>query len=151
MLQERLSDDLKAAMRDKDQRRVATLRLILAALKEQEIARRSEASGPGVDDEAVMQTLAKMVRQRRDSIRMYEEAGRVELAEQEKTAIAIIEGYLPKQMGPEEIEAVARDVRDELGAPGLKDMGRCMGVLKDRYAGRLDMGRASQAMKQLLS
>lgn len=152
MLKERLSNDLKAAMRDRDQRRVATLRLILAALKEQEINQRGDGGGEdGLDDDAVMQTLSKMVRQRRDSIRMYEEAGRVDLAEQENAEIGIIEGYLPQQLTPEEIEEVASQVKDELGAKGLKDMGRCMSVIKDRYAGRLDMGRASQKMKQLLS
>ena len=92
-----------------------------------------------------------MVKQRRDSIRLYEEGGRVDLAQQEQGEIAVIEGYLPQQMSDDEIRQVCSQVRDELNASGLKDMGRCMGVIKERYAGRMDMGEASKVMKNELS
>lgn len=151
MLKQKLNDDLKEAMRAKDSRRVATLRLISAAIKEQEISNRGQADSQGLSDEAVIQILSKMVKQRRDSIRLYEEGGRVDLAQQEQGEIAVIEGYLPKQMSDDEIRQVCSQVRDELNASGLKDMGRCMGVIKERYAGRMDMGEASKVMKNELS
>lgn len=151
MLKQKLNDDLKEAMRAKDSRRIATLRLISAAIKEQEISSRTEADSQGLADDAIIQILAKMVKQRRESIRLYEEGGRVDLAEQEQGEIAVIEGYLPKQMSQDEIRQACSKVRDELQASGLKDMGRCMGVLKERYAGRMDMGEASKTMKAELS
>lgn len=151
MLKQKLSDDLKAAMRTKESRRIATLRLILAAVKEQEISARTESDKPELSDDEIVLILSKMVKQRRDSIRLYEEGGRIDLAEQEKGEIQIIEGYLPKQMSAEEIESACTKVRDELDASGLKDMGRCMGVIKERYAGQIDMGEASKIMKSALS
>lgn len=151
MLKQKLSDDLKAAMRTKESRRISTLRLILAAIKEQEISARTESDRPEISDAEIILILSKMVKQRKDSIRLYEEGGRVDLAEQEKSEISVIEGYLPKQMSPEEIESVCSGVRDELEASGLKDMGRCMGVIKERYTGQIDMGEASKIMKTALS
>lgn len=151
MLRQQLNEDLKAAMRDKDARRMGTLRLILAAVKEQEIVSRGDGAESEITDEQILQIMAKMVKQRRDSIRMYEEGARLDLVEQEQAEISVIEGYLPKQLSADEVAEAAAKVKQELGATGLKDMGRCMGVLKDRYAGRVDMGRASQTMKQLLS
>mgnify|MGYP000359392184 CR=1 FL=1 len=151
MLKQKLSDDLKTAMRTKESRRISTLRLILAAIKEQEITLRAESDKSELSDDEIILILSKMVKQRKDSIRLYEEGGRVDLAEQEKGEIAVIEGYLPKQMSREEIETVCANVRDELEASGLKDMGRCMGVVKERYTGQLDMGEASKIMKTALS
>lgn len=151
MLRQRLNEDLKMAMRDKDARRMGTLRLILAAVKEQEIAARGTGGDADVTDDQILLIMAKMVKQRRESVRMYEEGARVDLAEQELAEIAVIEGYLPKQLSSDEVAEIAAEVKQELGATGLKDMGRCMGVLKDRYAGRVDMGRASQTMKNLLT
>ncbi len=151
MLRQRLNEDLKVAMRDKDARRMGTLRLILAAVKEQEIATRGEGGDADVTDDQILLIMAKMVKQRRESVRMYEEGARIDLAEQEQAEIAVIEGYLPKQLSSDEVAEVAAQVKQELGATGLKDMGRCMVVLKDRYAGRVDMGRASQTMKNLLT
>lgn len=151
MLKQKLSEDLKAAMRTKESRRIATLRLILAAVKEQEISARTETDRPEMTDDEIVLILSKMVKQRKDSIRLYEEGGRIDLAEQEKGEIQIIEGYLPKQMSAEEIASACADVRDELAASGLKDMGRCMGVIKTRYAGQIDMGEASKIMKSALS
>lgn len=151
MLKQKLSDDLKAAMRTKESRRISTLRLILAAVKEQEISLRTESDKAELTDDEIVLILSKMVKQRRDSIRLYEEGGRIDLAEQEKAEIQVIEGYLPKQMSAEEIESACAGVRDELDASGLKDMGRCMGVIKERYAGQIDMGEASKIMKSALS
>ncbi|WP_417513015.1 GatB/YqeY domain-containing protein [Minwuia sp.] len=151
MLKQKLNDDLKAAMRLKESQRISTLRLILAAIKELEISARTDSERPEATDEQIIQILSKMVKQRRDSIRLYEEGGRVDLAEQEKAEIAVIEHYLPKQMSPEEVDALCAEVRDELNASGLKDMGRCMGVIKERYAGQLDMGEASKTMKTALT
>jgi len=151
MLKQKLSDDLKAAMRVKESRRISTLRLISAAIKEQEISVRTSSDSAGLSDDEIILILSKMVKQRRDSIRLYEEGGRIDLAEQEKAEIEVIEGYLPKQMSAEEIESLCNNVRDELNASGLKDMGRCMGVIKERYAGQLDMGEASKFMKDALS
>lgn len=151
MLKQKLSDDLKAAMRTKESRRISTLRLILAAIKEQEITLRAESDKSELTDDEIILILSKMVKQRKDSIRLYEEGGRVDLAEQEKGEIAVIEGYLPKQMSREEIETVCAEVRDELEASGLKDMGRCMSVVKERYTGQIDMGEASKIMKSALS
>lgn len=150
-MKQKLSDDLKAAMRTKESRRISTLRLILAAIKEQEITLRAESDKSELTDDEIILILSKMVKQRKDSIRLYEEGGRVDLAEQEKGEIAVIEGYLPKQMSREEIETVCAEVRDELEASGLKDMGRCMSVVKERYTGQIDMGEASKIMKSALS
>lgn len=151
MLKQKLSDDLKTAMRTKESRRIATLRLVLAAIKEREISARTESDKPGVTDDEIILILSKMVKQRRDSIRLYEEGGRIDLAEQEKSEITVIEGYLPKQMSDAEVQTVCAGVRDELNAAGLKDMGRCMAVIKERYTGQIDMGSASKVMKSALS
>jgi hypothetical protein len=151
MLKQKLSDDLKAAMRQKESRRIATLRLIMAAIKEQEISARGEGGGGSLSDDDTVLLLSKMVKQRRESIRLYEEGGRADLAEQEKAEIAVIEGYLPEQLSPEEVESLCAQVREELNATGLKDMGRCMGVIKERYAGKVDMGQASKTMKSALA
>ena len=150
-LTRRIADDLKAAMKARDDRtRVATLRLINAALKDRDIAARSQDRCCGLTDEEVEAVLTKMVKQRQDSAATYEEAGRIELAEQEREEQAIIAGYLPRQMTGDEIDAAVDDVVADLGADGLKDMGRCMGALKERYAGQMDFGRANKAVKAKL-
>lgn len=151
MLKHRLSDDLKRAMRERDTRRTATLRLVLAAVQEREIGARTDDGSADISDDQILEVLGKMVRQRRDSVKMYEEGGRIDLAEQELAEIGVIEAYLPRQLSAEELRQAAAEVKQELGATGLKDIGRCMGVMKDRYAGRVDMGRASQTMKDLLN
>lgn len=150
MLRERLTESLKQAMLAKQPRRVSTLRLILAALKDRDIALRSENDGQGVDDAGIVAILQKMVKQRHDSIAHYEQGGRMELAQQEQEEIEIIREFLPQQMGEPEIQAAVRDVIAEIGASGLKDMGRTMGELKQRYAGRMDFSRASATARELL-
>jgi uncharacterized protein YqeY len=151
MLRARLNDSLKEAMKAKEARRVSTLRMVMAALKDRDIAARTEDSREGVPDEEVLQMLSKMVKQRRDSITAFEQGGRPELAAAEAEEIAIIEEFLPRQMAEEEVRAAAAAVIAELGAAGPKDMGRVMAALKERHAGQMDFGRASGVVKSLLS
>ena len=150
-LRERVANDLKTAMKARDDKlKVATLRLIVAALKDRDIAARANDRCCGLSDDEVTQVLTKMVKQRQDAAATYEEAGRIELAEQERQEQAIIEGYLPRQMSPGEIDAAVDAVVADIGAEGLKDMGRCMGALKQRYQGAMDFGRANKAVKARL-
>lgn len=149
MLRDTLKTAMKDAMKAKDSHRLSTIRLILAAVKEQDIANRT-ADSDGDDDQLVTGILAKMVKQRRDSIKMYEEAGRCELAEQERDEIGIIEAFLPRQMSESEIEVAVKGAVEELGAEGLKDMGRVMAAIKEKYAGQMDFAKASGIVKSSL-
>ena len=150
-LREQFNDSLKEAMKAKDQKRVGTLRLILAALKERDIANRSEESRAGISDDDILGLLAKMIKQREDSITAYEAGGRPELAQAERDEIDIIRGYMPKQMGADEMKAAITKVIAETGANQMKDMGKVMGALKERYAGQMDFGKASAAVKEALA
>ncbi len=150
-LRAQFNDNLKEAMKAKDARRVSTLRLILAALKDRDIASRTEDRTQGVSDEEILQLLQKMIKQRAESVTTYEGAGRVDLAEQEREEIAIIESYLPRQLSPEEVKKAASAVIAEIEAKGLKDMGRTMNELKARYAGQMDFTKASALVKELLT
>ncbi len=138
------------AMRAKEKIKTATLRLILAAIKDRDIAGREGGNSDGVTDAGILQILQKMVSQRRDSIKTYEEAGRLELAEQERSEIAVIDAFLPRQMEAAEIEKTVETVVSELGCEGIRDMGRLMGALRERYPGQMDFGMASGVAKQLL-
>ena len=149
-LRQELQDALKAAMREKDRRRISTLRLILAAIKDRDIARRTEGDERD-DDTVIREILAKMIRQREESVRAYEEGGRVELADQEREEIAIIRSFLPPQMTEEDVRQAVDAVIAEVGAESLKDIGRCMAALKERYAGRMDFGLASRLVKERLA
>lgn len=152
MLRDSLSQALKEAMKAKDARRTSTLRLILAALKDRDInARTDGADRTGIPDQDILAMLQTMVRQRRESITAYEQGGRPDLVDQEKEEISIIESFLPKQMSAEEIEAAARAAMAEVGATGIKDMGKAMAVLKAKYVGQMDFGKASAVLKGLLS
>jgi len=151
MLRDELNQSMKAAMRAKETRKLSTVRLILAAIKEKDIELRTTDGGDRDDDAMITDILSKMVKQRRDSIKAYEEAGRCELAEREREEIDIIEEFLPKQLSDDEIKAVCEGVVAELGAEGLKDIGRCMGALKGKYAGQMDFAKASVTIKGLLS
>ena len=150
MLRDDLNDALKVAMKAKDPRRVSTLRLILAAVKDRDIAVRGEGNTDGIPDAEILQLLTKMVRQRRDSIKLYEEGGRVDLAERESEEITVIEDFLPRQLDQAETEAAVREVIAELDATGLKDMGRTMAALKERHAGCMDFGKTSAMVKDML-
>ena len=149
-LRSRIEEELKLAIRSQDRRRMATLRLIAAAIKDRDI----QSRGSGKDDaptEADLQALLmKMIKQRKDSAEMYEKGGRPDLAAQEREEIAIIEEFLPRQMTEEEIAEAVAAIIEETGAQSLKDMGRVMGALKGRYAGQMDMARASRLVKERL-
>ncbi len=152
MLRDDLKEAMKDAMRAKESRKLSTIRLILAAIKERDIADRTlDDDGNRDDDAIVTEILSKMVKQRRDSIKAYEEAGRCELAEQERQEITIIEAFLPAQLSDSDIKTVCEAIVAELGAAGLKDIGRCMGALKAKYAGQMDFAKASVTIKGLLS
>ncbi len=147
-MRERLNKRLKEAMRDRDQRQVGTLRLINAALKDQDIALRGE--GRTVGDAEALAILAKMVKQRQESARAYEEAGRLELAEQERAEIGIIEGFLPRKLSEAEVEAAVDKAIEDTGATSVRDMGKVMGALKGRYAGQIDFGKVGPMVKARL-
>lgn len=151
MLREKLTESLKQAMRAKQARKVTTVRLILAAVKDRDIAARTDDKSEQDDDAAIKEILAKMVKQRAESIKAYEEAGRCELAEREREEVTIIQEFLPRQMSEEETARACRDVVQDVGAASLKDIGRCMGALKAKYAGQMDFARASAQVKELLS
>lgn len=151
MLRSRLNEALKDAIKAKQPRRTSTLRLILAALKDRDIAARSDASREPIPDSEIQLLLQKMVKQRQESIGHYEEGGRLELAEQEAEEIGIIREFLPQQMDEQQIVAASREAICEVGAQGLKDMGRVMAALKERHAGQMDFARASATVRQLLT
>jgi uncharacterized protein YqeY len=150
MLRQRLNDELKAAMKSRDQRATSALRLILAALKDRDIAARTRGVTDGVDESEIIDMLQKMVRQRQESITLYKQANRQELVDQEQGEINIIERFLPKKMSDSETEAAIASVVEELGAVSIKDMGRVMAALKERYAGRMDFAKVGQHVKQKL-
>ncbi|WP_135079891.1 GatB/YqeY domain-containing protein [Terasakiella sp. SH-1] len=151
MLREQIKAALKEAMVAKDTHKVSTLRLIMAALKDRDIAARTQDKPDGIGEDEILSLLQSMVKQRRDSITMYENGGRLELAEQEASEIKIIEEFLPKQMSEDEIKDVVDALITELGASGLKDMGPTMKALRDRYAGQMDFGKASAIIKERLA
>ncbi|MFQ5984734.1 MAG: GatB/YqeY domain-containing protein [Alphaproteobacteria bacterium] len=151
MLRQTLADALKEAMKAKDQRTVATVRLILAALKDRDIAARADGRPEGLSDEAILQMLSTMIRQRRESIELYKKGGREDLARQEEEEIAVIERFLPPRLSDEEMARAVKQAIEEMGATGLKDMGRIMAALKANYAGRMDFAKASGLVRQYLS
>lgn len=149
-MRERINAALKEAIKSQNKRRMSTLRLINAAIKDRDIAARSSGHD-GVSDGEVLEILSKMIKQRRESITTYEEAGRVDLAQQESEEIEIIENFLPKQLDEDEIRNAVKAVIRELDCEGLRDMGRVMGTLKERFAGQMDFAKASAFVKQNLS
>lgn len=150
MMRTRLQEALKEAMRSKEARAVATVRLILAALKDRDIAARSKGQMDGISDDEILSMLQSMIKQRRESIQLYEQGGRLELAEQESEEIAVIERFLPRQMDDAEVAAAIDATLSALGAAGLKDMGRVMADLRERFAGQMDFAKASGLVKQKL-
>ena len=147
MLRQQFNEALKTAMLAKDSRTVSTVRLIVAALKDRDIAARSRGVTDGIPDEEVLQMLQQMVKQRRESITLYEQGARLDLAQQENEEIEIISRFLPKQMSDAEIADAIKGVASEIEAKTLKDMGRVMAVLKERYAGTMDFTKASAIVK----
>ena len=142
MLRDQINDDLKTAMKAGDKRRVSTLRMVNSTLKNADIEARGQGKEPLSDDDLLC-LLQKMIKQRQESLDIYEKAGRADLATQEREEIAIISAYLPQQMDEHEITHVVGALLTELGAQGMKDMGRTMAHLKERFAGKMDFAHAS--------
>ncbi len=151
MLRQRLRDALKDAMKRRAELEVATLRLILAAIKDRDIAARGKGQAEGIDDDELMRLFQTMVKQRQEAIALYEQGGRLELAEREREEIGVIETYLPAQLDDDEIEAAVKQMIDETGAASLKEMGATMAELRRRFAGRMDFAKASGMVKRQLS
>ena len=150
MLRDDINSALKEAMKAGDSRRVSTLRLVNAALKNADIEARGQGKGPLGDDD-MLGLLQKMIKQRYESVELYDKGGRAELAQQEREEIAIISAYLPKQMSEDEVKAAISDAIKDTGAAGMKDMGKVIAALKERYAGRMDFGKASALVKGMLT
>ncbi len=150
MLRQRLNDALKDALKKREQRIVSTLRLILAALKDRDIDQRGRGIEGGVSDEDILGLLQTMIKQRRESIVQYEKGNRPDLVQQEAEEIAVIEGFLPRQMSQAEVEAAVSEAIAEVGASSLKEMGKVMAALKAKHAGRMDFSKVSSAVKARL-
>ncbi|MDQ2093492.1 GatB/YqeY domain-containing protein [Rhodalgimonas zhirmunskyi] len=150
-LRTRITAALKQAMKDKDAKRLSTLRLINAAIKDRDIALRGEGNENGVDDAGVLTILGKMVKQRQESARAYEEGGRLDLSEAERAEIKVIEDFLPKQLSETEVETAVDDAIAKVDASSIRDMGKVMGELKSRYTGQMDFGAVGPMVKDRLS
>lgn len=150
-LRDRISSELKAAMKAKEATKLATLRLINAAIKDREIAARGEGDPSELSDADLVAVLTRMVKQRRDSARAYEEAARLDLAEKELAEITVIESFLPRQLSEGEMAQAVDAAIKELGASSVRDIGRVMGALKTRYAGQMDFGKAGALVKARLA
>lgn len=149
-MRDKIAEALKAAVKSQNKRRVSTLRLIQAAIKDRDIANRTAGKDP-VSDEELLTVLSKMVKQREESARIYEEGNRLELAEQEREEIEVIRDFLPQQLCEEDVHAACAEVVREVGADGLRDMGRCMNALKQKFSGQMDFGKASGIVKTILT
>ena len=145
-LKERITEDMKAAMRAKDSERLGTIRLLTAAMKQKEVDERVE-----LDDAAVVGIVDKLIKQRKDSISQFEAAGRTDLADKEKAEVAVLQAYLPARLSQDEIAAEVKAIVAEVGAKGPGDMGKVMGAVKQRLAGKADMGQVSAAVKAALA
>ena len=148
-LKDRLNEDVKQAMKARNARRVSTLRLVMAAIKDREI--RPDAPAGGLSDDDVVAVLVKMAKQREESATAYDSGGRPELAAAEREEIAIIREFMPRQMSDEEIRSAVRDAISSTGAAGPRDLGKVMGALKQRHAGTIDMAKAGSLAKELLA
>ena len=148
-MREKIAQALKDAQKAQDKRRMSTLRLINAAIQDRDIANRGASKDP-VSDEEILGILTKMVKQREESAKAFDDGGRAELAAKEREEIAVIRAFMPKQMDDAETEAAIRAVITETGAAGVKDMGKVMAALREKYAGQMDFGKASGLVKGLL-
>lgn len=149
-LRDQLTAAMKEAMKSSDKHKLSTVRLVLAAIKDRDIAVRTTKGGP-IDDQGIIELLHKMVKQRKESVRAYEEGGRMDLVEQEQAEIAVIEEFLPPQMSEADAKKHAADAVAALGASGLKDVGKVMAYLKERHAGSMDFAIAGAEVRRLLS
>lgn len=149
-LREEINGSMKQAMRNRAADRLSTLRLIMAAIKDRDIAARGDGADEGVGDDEVLAILSKMVKQRQESARTYEEGGRLDLAERELNEIKVIEEYLPKQLDDSEIKAAIDAAISDIGASSIRDMGKIMGALKAKYTGQMDFGKVGPMVKDHL-
>lgn len=149
-LRDRVNTALKQAMKDREADRLATLRLINAAIKDQDIAARAKDGKTAVGDPEVLAILGKMTKQRQESVRAYEEGGRIDLAERERGEMAVIEEFLPRQLSDDEVAAAVEEAIVETGASSIRDMGKIMGVLKGKYTGQMDFGAVGPRIKDRL-
>jgi len=150
-LRDRFNEQMKEAMKAKDTRRLSTVRMIMAAVKDRDIAARTEDSREGVSDDDILALLAKMIKQREESATTYDAGNRPELASAEREEIAIIREFMPKQLSEEETREAVQDAITETGAASVKDMGKVMAALKARYSGQMDFAKAGAVVKELLS
>ena len=150
MLREKIADKLKSAQKEQNRKRIATLRLINAAIIDRDIQLRGKGKDRA-DDEEVLDILGKMVKQREESSRLYAEGGRQELADQEIEEIGIIKEFMPEQLDDQAVERIVEELIAETGAASLRDMGKVMGLIKERYRGQVDMGKAGGMIKQKLN
>ena len=151
MLRAKLNDALKAAAKEGDKRALSTVRLILAALKDRDIAARPKGKPDGISDDEILELLQKMVKQRQESIELYRKGQRADLVQQEEEEIAVINRFLPQAMDEDATKATVAELMEELGAASIKDMGRVMAALKERFAGRMDFAKASAIVKSRLA
>jgi len=151
MLRQAFTDRLKQALKARDARTVSTTRLILAGLKDRDIAARGQGNAEGISEAEIQRMLQAMIKQRRESIALYEQGNRADLAQQEREEIVVIESFLPRQFEESEIEAVVKVLIAETRATGIKDMGRVMAALRERHAGVIDFSQAGAIVKRLLS
>ena len=149
MLRERLTTEMKEAMKAGDKRKLGTVRLIQAALKDKDIELRGAGKGPASDDE-ILALMQKMIKQRQESVAMYDQGGRPELADEEREEAKVIQSFLPTQMDEADVRAAIDAAIAETGAASIKDMGKVIAALRAKYAGRMDFGRASGLVKELL-
>jgi uncharacterized protein len=150
MLRDDINNALKEAMKARDERRVSTLRMVNAAIKDRDIEARGNGKGP-LSDEELLGLFQKMVKQRQDSVEAYQKGGRADLVAQENEEIAIISGYLPQRMSEDDMKAAIAAAIKETGAASMKDMGKVIGALRGKYAGQMDFGKASGLVKGMLA
>ena len=150
MLRARLNDALKVAMKNRDTLKTNTVRLIVAALKDRDIATRGKGKTDEISEDEILSMLQSMIKQRTESIKLYEQGGRAELAEQEQAEIGIIQGFLPEPLSDDESASAIKEAISEVGATSLKEMGKVMAILKEHHAGRMDFGKASAIIKEQL-
>jgi uncharacterized protein YqeY len=150
MLRQAFTDRLKQAMKARDARTVSTVRMILAGLKERDVAAREKANTDGIAEPEIARMLQSMIKQRRESIALYEQGNRADLAQQERDEIGVIESFLPQQMTEDQIAAASQAAIAETGAAGIKDMGKVMAALREHHAGSMDFSRAGPIVKRLL-
>lgn len=148
---EKINAAMKDALKNKEMERLAAIRLIIAAMKDKDVASRTDGRNDGIDESALLSLLQSMIKQRAESAKIFRENNRPELAVKEEAEIAVIESFLPKQLSDEEVAKIIEGIIASTGASSIKDMGKVMGELKANYAGQLDMGKAGGVIKQKLS